>query len=72
MKCESLFDRMEEEKLHLEKLFKENPKKAKKEAKEALIRMGLINKDGSLKPPYNGEKVNEDDFEMGPSRALIK
>ena len=54
----------------MKKLSKENPKLAKQEAKKALISIGIIDKDGSLKPPYNGEKVNQDDFERGPRKVL--
>ena len=28
--------------------------------------MGLIGEDGKLTPPYNGEKVNDEDFTRGP------
>ena len=50
----------------LEKLSKINPELARKKAKEDLVRIGLIDEDGNLKPPYNGQKVNENDFTMGP------
>lgn len=57
---------------YLLKLSKNDPKRAKKEASESLIRIGIINKDGKLKSPYNGEKVNENDFEFGPKSKVLK
>ena len=29
----------------------------------------LSYKDGKLQPPYNGKKVHEDDFSMGPGES---
>ena len=43
-----------------------DPIKAKRLAMEGLKRSGIINKNGNLKPPYNGKKVNPDDFTRGP------
>ena len=50
----------------LKELGKTNPELAKKKARENLQRVGIIDKDGKLAPPYNGQKVNENDFTMGP------
>ena len=47
-----------------------NPQQARKLAEESLLRTGIIDENGNLKPPYNGEKVNNDDFTRGP--RLIK
>ena len=67
---ELLIEQMENYKIYFEKLSKENPELAKVEAKKALVRIGIIDKKGKLKPPYNGEKVNEDDFTRGPRKIL--
>ena len=50
----------------LKELRKTNPELAKKKAKEDLQRAGILDKDGKLAPPYNGQKVNENDFSRGP------
>ena len=50
----------------LKELRRTNPELAKKKAREDLQRIGIIDEDGKLKPPYNGQKVNEDDFTRGP------
>lgn len=52
--------------LYLKKLAEDNPEEAKKIATESLIRSGIIDTNGKLKPPYNGENVNPDDFTRGP------
>lgn len=69
-KKEILLEKMCNYKSYIEKLKEENPLLAKKEAREALIRIGIINEKGDLKPPYNGEKVNENDFELGPRKKV--
>ena len=51
---------------NLKQSYKENPELAKKKAREDLQRAGILDKDGKLAPPYNGEKVNESDFTRGP------
>jgi hypothetical protein len=51
---------------YLKQLSIDDPEAAKKEATESLIRMGYIDEKGNILPPYNGQKVNEDDFTMGP------
>lgn len=50
----------------LKELRKTNPELAKKKAKEDLQRAGILDEKGELAPPYNGQKVNEDDFTRGP------
>lgn len=50
----------------LKQLYKTNPELAKKKAIEDLQRTGILDKDGKLAPPYNGRKVNENDFTRGP------
>lgn len=50
-------------------LRKTNPELAKKKARENLQRAGILDKDGKLAPPYNGQKVNEDDFTRGPGET---
>lgn len=50
----------------LKELSKTNPELAKKKARENLHRAGILDKDGELAPPYNRQKVNEDDFTRGP------
>ena len=37
------------------KIAEEDPERAKKEARESLIATGVIDEDGSLKPPFNSE-----------------
>ena len=50
----------------LEELRKTNPELAKKIARESLQRAGILDKDGKLAPPYNGQNVHKDDFTRGP------
>jgi hypothetical protein len=50
----------------MNKLNKDNPEKAKEEALDFLNKIGISDKEGNLIPPYNGEKVNDEDFTMGP------
>ncbi len=69
---ELLLDNIKKDLVYMERLSKTNPNLAKKEATDALIEMGLIDENCNLKPPYNGEKVNLDDFERGPKKALRK
>ena len=51
-------------------LEKTDRKKAKKVARRNLIAAGIISEDGSLRPPYNGTRVNPNDFTKGP--RLVK
>ena len=69
---ELLIEKMNNYKLYLKKLSQHNPELAKVEAKQALIRTGIIDNNGKLKSPYNGKKVNSDDFERGPRKILKK
>ncbi len=69
---ELLLEQMKNYELYLKKLSKEKPELAKVEAREALVRIGIIDKKGKLRPPYNGEKVNLDDFERGPKKLIKK
>lgn len=50
----------------LRELRETNPELAKKKAREDLQRAGILDKDGKLAPPYNGQKVNQNDFSRGP------
>ena len=50
----------------LKQLYKTNPKLAKNKAREDLQRTGILDKNGKLASPYNGKKVNENDFTRGP------
>jgi len=50
----------------LNELRKTNPELAKKKAREDLQRAGILDAKGELVPPYNGQKVNENDFSRGP------
>lgn len=52
----------------LKQLHKTNPELAKEKARENLQRAGILDKDGKLASPYNGEKMNEDDFTRGPQK----
>ena len=66
---------LESQKQYLEKLKRlaeTDPEKAKEVCAEALIRSGIINDAGELKAPYNGEKVNPDDFTRGPKLTKKK
>ena len=65
-KYDTLIKAMKEEIKDLQNLKKTNPELAKKKAKESLIRMGYIDEQGNVLPPYNGQKVHEDDFTRGP------
>ena len=57
---------------YLEKLKKMDKKKAIKYNFGALRRIGIIDNGGNLKAPYNGEKINSDDFTRGPKRIKCK
>ncbi len=50
----------------LKELRKTNPELAKKIAKEGLQKSGILDKNGELTPPYNGQKVHDTDFTRGP------
>lgn len=57
---------IEKYKEDLKELSKTNPELAKKIARESLQRSGILDEDGRLAPPYNGQKVHKDDFTIGP------
>lgn len=46
----------------LKQLRETNPELAKKIARESLQKSRILDKDGKLAPPYNGQKIHEDDF----------
>ncbi len=51
---------------NLKKEIEENKEAATKKAKNSLIGMGYLNESLEVMPPYNGEKVNDEDFSLGP------
>ena len=53
---------------NLKQLSETNPELAKKIARESLQKSGILDEKGELAPPYNGQKVNEDDFTRGPKQ----
>ena len=63
---EKVLKAMDDEINRLKELKKTNPELAKKIAVKDLQKAGILDQDGNLVPPYNGEKVNEDDFTRGP------
>lgn len=62
---------MMEEIKGLRELYKANPELAKKKARENLQKTGVIDENGELLPPYNGQKVNDNDFTMGPNENCL-
>ena len=56
----------------LKQLSKTNPELARKMARESLQKSGILDKDGKLAPPYNGQKVHEDDFTRGPKQIYYE
>ena len=48
------------------KQIKCNPKIAIEKAKCNLISMGYINSNLEIQPPYNDDKLHDDDFSRGP------
>lgn len=63
---EQVLDSMNKYLKYFTDLMESDPEKAKEIAKEHLQATGIIDERGELKPPYNGEKVNETDFTRGP------
>lgn len=51
---------------NLKKLVETNRPLAEKIAKESLMNTNIIDEDKNVLPPYNGTKVNDDDFTRGP------
>lgn len=43
-----------------------NKEVARERAKNNLVEMGYIKENLEVLPPYNGEKVNDEDFTFGP------
>lgn len=56
--------------IELKELRKTNPELAKKIAKESLQKTGILDKNGNIAPPYNGQKIHEEDFTMGPGESF--
>ena len=69
---EAMLERQRETLKEFEKLVATDPDKAKRVAREALIRTGIIDDSNNLKAPYNGEVVNKDDFTRGPRLSRKK
>lgn len=63
---EDAIKKMDEYIENLKEIRATNPELAKKIAREGLQRAGIITKEGKLAPPYNKEKVYEEDFTRGP------
>ncbi|MBR0426961.1 MAG: hypothetical protein IJK18_02000 [Clostridia bacterium] len=63
---EEVLEAMDAEISRLKDLKRTNLELAKKIATADLQKAGILDKDGNLVPPYNGEKVNVDDFTRGP------
>ena len=49
----------------LKQLREADPELAKKISRESLQKPGILDKDGKLASPYNGQKMHEDDFSRG-------
>lgn len=70
----NMYDNMYEEAIkeinkqleELKELRRKNPELAKKIARENLQKSGILDENGELAPPYNGQKVNDNDFTRGP------
>ncbi len=69
---EELIKIMEEEIKDLRELYKKDPELAKKKARENLQKAGIMDENGNLLPPYNGQKVNDTDFTMGPDAICLE
>lgn len=71
---ESLINGLTEEIIYLKQLISVDPQLAKKESIKKLQSAGILDKNSNLKSPYNGQKVNKDDFTRGPQlhRKKIK
>ena len=64
---EELYDNFRRYINNLKKLIEKNPELVKKMSYDSLVKTGIISKDRDLRPPYNGEEVNHNDFTIGPS-----
>lgn len=63
---ESLINGLAQEVKRLEELREKDPKRAKEEAIKGLQSSGILDENGELKAPYNGQKIHENDFTRGP------
>ena len=43
-----------------------NEEAAREKTEKNLVEMGYMNKNMDILPPYNGERVNDEDFTFGP------
>ena len=68
---EELIKKLEDEIKDLRELYETNPELAKKKARENLQKTGIIDENGKLLPPYNGQKVNVNDFTIGPNENCL-
>jgi hypothetical protein len=50
----------------LNNLSKKDPQKAKEISKKSLIGTGIMDENGNILPPYNGQKITDTDFTRGP------
>lgn len=66
-----LLEHMNEHMEYLKLMAKENPEEAKKMATESLKDAGILDENGNINVPYNGE-VNDDDFTRGPKLTREK
>lgn len=69
---ESLINGLDQETKQLKNLIEKDPKRAKEESVKRLQSSGILDEKGELKAPYNGQKVNENDFTRGPQTYLRK
>ena len=69
---ESLINGFAQETKRLKDLIEKDPKRANEESVKRLQSSGILDEKGGLKAPYNGQKVNENDFTRGPKTCLIK
>ena len=65
---EEAIKEMEEYIQSLKQLRETNPELAKKIVRERLQNSGILDKKGALAPPYNGQKIYEEDFTRGPAQ----
>ena len=57
---------------YIEKLKKMDKEEAIQNSFGALKRIGILDENGNIEAPYNGEKNNSDDFTRGPKRIKCK
>ncbi len=56
----------------IERLKKMSREEAVIDSFNALKRIGILDENGKIAAPYNGENVNSDDFTRGPKRIKCK